>query len=75
MTHVPMYFTLKDGEVRFDEEQFDTMVQANEISASVAERAEKLNQNFGDMFGAVKAAVESDKDEDEGALNIITGGE
>ena len=62
MTHIPIYFTVKDKEVQFDEEAFETMVQSNQISASVTARAEKLTKNFGDMFGMAKAAVEELKD-------------
>ena len=54
MTHVPMYFTLKNQEVAFDEEQFETMVQSNEISKSLSDRQEALNKNFGDMFNMTR---------------------
>ena len=57
MTHVPMYFTLKNQEVAFDEEQFETMVQSNEISKSLADRQEALNRNFGDMFNMTKVVT------------------
>ena len=60
MTHIPMYWTMKDGECVFDEAAFTTMITANEVSASVAERQEKLSMNFGEIFDQAKRAGRRD---------------
>lgn len=70
MTHVPMYFTLKDGEVHFDGESFNTLRQSNEISASVAERQEKLNANFGEFFSTVGKVINDERDADSSDFRI-----
>lgn len=68
MTHVPMYFTLENGEVKFDAEQFTTMVQAATISKSVTERQQALSKNFGDVFDIAKK-VSDGKGDDETDLS------
>lgn len=78
MTHVPMYFTLENGEVKFDEDQFTTMVQAASISKSVSERQEALSRNFGDVFDIARKVTSKDEDEtdlDEKGLRILEDGE
>ncbi len=79
MTHVPMYFTLENGEVKFDEDQFTTMVQAASISKSVTERQQALSKNFGDVFDVARKVTgkggDDETDLDEQGLRIIEEGE
>lgn len=70
MTHVPMYFNLVDGEVVFDELQFDTMLSANEMNKSAESRAASLSQNFNSMFDIASRALD-EEDEEEGGLDAL----
>ena len=70
MTHIPMYFTMADGEITFDEEQFENMLQSTDISKSVAKRQEMLDKNFGDIFTLAKRIDNPDADSDEGNVNL-----
>jgi archaellum biogenesis ATPase FlaH len=69
MTHVPMYFNLVGGEVKFDEEQFATLMESNAISKSVAARQETLQANFGSVFDLTRRAVRFDGG-DDAELNV-----
>lgn len=65
MTHVPMYFTIKDGEVAFDEDKFTMLMQSNAISSSAKDRQEQLTRSFGEVFAhANRVAQDADRDDD-----------
>lgn len=65
MTHIPLYFTLKDGEVVFDSVQFNTTLHAGEISNSVADRQAALDRNFGDIFALTKKVISGETDDED----------
>ncbi len=65
MTHIPLYFTLKDGEVKFDSVQFNTTLHAGELSNSVSERQALLDKNFGDIFALTKKVIDGVDDDDD----------
>jgi hypothetical protein len=64
-----MYFNLVGGEVKFDEEQFATLMESNAISKSVAARQETLQANFGSVFDLTRRAVRFDGG-DDAELNV-----
>ena len=71
MTHIPMYFNLKDGEVVFDQEGFDRMINSQVMTASVAEREEAMSRNFGEIFTMTKSITIGDgPDSDDTQPNI-----
>jgi predicted ATP-dependent serine protease len=53
-THIPMYFTLKDGEVQFDEVTYRNALNANDLGASLSERQKAIQNSFGDLFSVAK---------------------
>lgn len=53
-THIPMYFTLKDGEVQFDDVAYRNALNANDLGASLSERQKAIQNSFGDLFSVAK---------------------
>lgn len=61
MTHIPVYFTLKNSEVAFDVEKFESLVNATEISKSVSERQAAITANIGSIFNIAGKAMTDDE--------------
>lgn len=77
-THVPMYFTLKDGEVQFDEVAYRNVIDANLLGASLSERQKAINNRFGELFDTAQrigASVEDLDLDGENDYNIIPEGD
>ena len=53
-THIPMYFTLKNGEVQFDEIAYRNVVDSNILGSSLADRQKAVENSFGDVFSIAK---------------------
>jgi hypothetical protein len=53
-THIPMYFTLKNGEVQFDEIAYRNVVDSNVLGSSLADRQKAVENSFGDVFSIAK---------------------
>ena len=73
MTHVPIYFTLVNGEVVFDEAAFEQMLHANEISSSVAERQAKLYENFDSVFRLTHNVANGEGPSDDDINRLLDG--
>ena len=65
MMAVPVYFTLENGQVVFDEKQFNDAVDNGKISKNITERMEQMSKGFDSVFNAANRM----KTEEEEASN------
>jgi hypothetical protein len=64
-THKPVFFTLKNNQVEYDEDAFNLLGTVDELAESESEKNKRLDNKFAEVFNFAQDIANYNSDEDE----------